>query len=41
MEFTITNKAKLLTVALMGVGVLFTAVGVFMSMGIIISRHVY
>ena len=33
MEFTITNKAKLLTVALMGVGVLFTAVGVFMSMG--------
>jgi hypothetical protein len=33
MEFTITNKAKLLTVTLMGVGVLFTAIGVLMNMG--------
>lgn len=33
MEFSITNKAKKLTVILMGVGLLFTAIGVFTSMG--------
>lgn len=35
MEFSISNKAKALTVTLMGVGVLFTAIGVFTS----ISDH--
>lgn len=32
MEFTITNKAKTLTVALMGAGLLFTVIGVIMGM---------
>lgn len=32
MEFTITNKAKTLTIALMGAGLLFTVIGVIMGM---------
>ncbi len=33
MEFTIPNKAKVLTISLIGVGLLFTAIGIFTTMG--------
>ncbi|MEY3425617.1 MAG: hypothetical protein RL679_975, partial [Bacteroidota bacterium] len=32
MEFSISKKAKTVTTALMGVGLLFTAIGIFTSM---------